>query len=137
LALQEMRRVLKPAGLTFITSPDLQEVARYVAEGKLEDPLYMSPAGPIAPLDILYGHRPSVASGKAFVTPRTGFTSATLGAALIKAGFAAVMVQRDPSAFCLTAIAFRSRPDKEQLARAQAQLLPAADRSVVLYTPAG
>jgi len=137
LALREIHRVLKPTGLTFITIADLQGAARYVAEDKLEDPLYMSPAGPIAPLDILYGHRPSLANGKAFVTPRTGFTSSTLAAALIRAGFDTVMVQRDPSAFCLTAIAFRSRPDKEQLARAQAQMLPAADRSVVLYTPAG
>jgi tetratricopeptide (TPR) repeat protein len=137
LALQEMRRVLKPAGLIFITLPDLQEVARYVAEGKLEDPLYMSPLGPVAPFDILYGYRPAVASGHASAAPRIGFTSATLGSALIKAGFAAVMVQRGSATFCLTAIAFRSTPDKEQLARAQAQMLPAADHPAVLYTPSG
>jgi hypothetical protein len=120
-----------------IKLPDLQEVTRHVADGKLEDPLYMSPMGPIAPLDILYGHRPSLAGGNAFMAHRTGFTSGTLGAALIKAGFAAVMVQRDLPAFALTAIAFRSRPDAEQLARAQAQMLPAADLPAVLYTSAG
>jgi tetratricopeptide (TPR) repeat protein len=136
-ALQEMRRVLKPAGFVLITLPDLQEVARYVAEGKLEDPLYMSPVGPIAPLDILYGHRRSLAGGHGSLTPRTGFTSATLAAALIKAGFAAAMVQRNPPAFTLTAIAFRNKPDKEQLARAQAQMLPAADHPSVLYRATG
>jgi hypothetical protein len=136
LALQEMHRVLKPTGFAFIMLPDLQEVARYVAEGKLEDPLYMSPAGPITPLGILYGHQPSVASGHASATPRTGFTNTTLAAALIKAGFAAVMVQREPSACALTAIAFRNKPDKEQLARAQAQMLPAAYHPAVLYTAA-
>ena len=135
-ALQEMRRVLKLNGFAFIKLPDLQEVARYVADGKLEDPLYMSPLGPVAPLDILYGYRPTVASGHAFATPRTGFTGATLGAALIKAGFDAVMVQREAAAFCLTAIAFRSRPDREQLVRTQA-LLPASNHPAVLYTPPG
>jgi hypothetical protein len=133
-ALGEMRRVLKLAGFVFIKLPDLQEVARHVAEGKLEDPLYLSPMGPIAPLDILYGHRPSLASGNAFMAHHTGFTGETLGAVLIKAGFAAVMVQRDLPGFCLDAIAFRSRPDREQLARAQAQILPAPDRPAVLYT---
>jgi hypothetical protein len=91
--------------------------------------------GPIAPLDILFGHRPSLASGNVFMAHRTGFTGGTLAAALIKAGFAAVLVQRETSAFALTAIAFCSAPDKEQLARAQAQML--IDYPAVLYTSAG
>jgi predicted O-linked N-acetylglucosamine transferase (SPINDLY family) len=132
LALQEMRRVLKPTGFTFIRLPDLQEVARHVIEDRLEDPLYISPMGPISPLDILYGHRPSLASGNVFMAHRTGFTGGTLGSSLIKAGFAAAVVQRDSSAYCLTAIAFRSRPREEELAGAQAQM--AADRPAVLYT---
>ena len=53
LALREMNRVLKPDGFAFIKLPDLQEVARFIADGKLEDPLYISPMGAIAPLDIL------------------------------------------------------------------------------------
>ena len=56
VALREMRRVLKPAGFVMIKVPDLQAVAGYVADGKLEDALYLSSMGPIAPLDILYGH---------------------------------------------------------------------------------
>jgi SAM-dependent methyltransferase len=137
LALREMRRVLRPAGFAFIMLPDLQEVARHVAEGKLEDPLYISPMGPITPLDIFYGHRPSLERGNLFMAHRTGFTGETLGAALIRAGFAAVMVQRDVPTFCLTAIAFRDHPEKEQVTKAQARMLPAADRPAVLYTMAG
>jgi SAM-dependent methyltransferase len=137
VALREMHRVLKPAGFAFIKLPDLQEVARHVAEGRLEDPLYMSPMGPIAPLDILYGHRPSLAGGNTFMAHRTGFTGDTLGAALIRAGFAAVMVQRDPSAFCLDAIAFRNRPGEERIVMAHARMLPAPDRPAVLYTSVG
>jgi hypothetical protein len=137
LALGEIRRVLRPIGFALIKVPDLQEVARHVAEGKLEVPLYTSPMGPIAPLDILYGHRSSLALGNLFMAHRTGFTGETLGAALIKAGFPAVMVQRTPSAFCLTAIAFRSRPSEEQTERAQARMLPAPDQPAVLYTAVG
>ena len=129
-ALREMYRVLKSNGLAFITLPDLQEVARHVAEGKLEDPIYMSTMGPIAPLDILYGHRPSLAHGNAFMAHHTGFTGETLARALITAGFAAAMVQRN--SFSLTAIAFRSTPGKEELAKAQAQM--AVDCPAVLYT---
>ena len=136
LALREIHRVLKPDGFTLIKLPDLQEVARSIAEGRLDDPLYISPMGPIAPIDILYGHRPSMAGGNIFMAHRTGFTGSTLAAALIAAGFAAVMVQRDVPAFALTAVAFRSHPDAARLAHAQAQMLQDGGQSAVLYTPA-
>jgi len=58
VALSEFLRVLKPDGFAVITCPDLQAVCALVAEDKLTEPAYTSPAGPIAPLDILYGHRP-------------------------------------------------------------------------------
>jgi SAM-dependent methyltransferase len=134
LALREMNRVLKPNGFAFIKLPDVQEVARFIADGKLEDALYFSPMGAIAPIDILYGHRPSLARGNTFMAHRTGFTATTLGAALIAAGFAAVMVQRDLPSFSLTAIAFREPPDAEQTATWRARLVPTADRPTVLYT---
>src|SRR3974390_102821 len=58
-ALTEFHRVLSPRGFAVITCPDLQEVCRLVAEGKLLDIAYQSPAGPISPMDVLFGHRPS------------------------------------------------------------------------------
>jgi len=134
LALHEMNRVLRPNGFAFIKVPDLQEVARIVADGKLEDPLYVSAVGVIAPLDILFGHRPPLARGNLFMAHHTGFTATTLGAALIGAGFVAVVIQRDLRNFSLTAIAFRTHPDAEQMAIWRARLLPAADRPTVLYT---
>lgn len=45
LALNEFLRVLKPDGFAVITCPDLQSVAALVAEDKLTDTAYMSPAG--------------------------------------------------------------------------------------------
>ena len=134
MALREMRRVLKPGGFAYIRLPDLQEVARHVTEGNLDQPLYISPVGPISALDILFGHGASLARGNFFMAHRTGFTSATLGAALIAAEFAAVIVQRDPPAFGLDAVAFRSTPGKHDLTRTQAEILPAPDRPAVLYT---
>ena len=122
-ALKEMRRVLKPEGFCLIKLPDLQEVAVAVAGGMLEEPLYISPIGPISPLDIMFGHRASMTDGNLFMAHRTGFTQATLGAALIEAGFAAVMVQREPGAYCLTAIAFCTPPSPGRQKEAQAALL--------------
>ena len=123
VALREMRRVLKPDGFVRIDVPDLQAVALYIAEGKLEDALYLSSMGPIAPLDILYGHRQSVADGNTFMAHRTGFTCGTLANALINAGFAAALVQRQSEAFALTAIAFRTTPEREDLEKADVHML--------------
>lgn len=132
-ALGEMRRVLKADGIALIKLPDLQEVARHVAEGRLEDPLYVSPMGPITALDILYGHRASLAEGNLFMAHHTGFTDATLARALIQAGFAAVLVHRDRPSFCLTAIAFCTDPDPEAVQRAQATMLPWGDSAAAIY----
>ena len=95
VALAEFHRVLVPGGFVLVTMPDLQQVAALVAEGRLEDAAYMSAMGPIAPLDMLYGYRPALAAGNAFMGHRTGFVAATLQAHLEQAGFQAVRVQRD------------------------------------------
>jgi SAM-dependent methyltransferase len=85
-------RVLRPGGEALITMPDLEQVAKLIARGKLEDPAYVSPAGPIAPLDILYGHRASIQKGNEFMAHRTGFTAATLRQKMSEAGFVDVEV---------------------------------------------
>ena len=63
LALAEFKRVLRDDGFVVITCPDLQSVAALVANDKLTEPAYQSPAGPIAPLDMLYGLRSAMANG--------------------------------------------------------------------------
>jgi SAM-dependent methyltransferase len=137
LALAEMRRVLNADGIALIRVPDLQEVAHHIAEGKLEDTLYVSPMGPIAPLDILFGHRPSLEAGNEFMAHRTGFTANTLGAALISAGFAAAVVQRNASRLALTAVAFRGVPSEEELVVARVNMLPEPCLAAVLFTATG
>ena len=95
VALAEVHRVLTPGGFVLVTMPDLQQVAELVAAGKLEDAAYVSAMGPIAALDMLYGFRPALAAGNAFMGHRTGFTAGTLAVHLQNAGFQTVRVQRD------------------------------------------
>ncbi|MDO9710124.1 class I SAM-dependent methyltransferase [Paracraurococcus lichenis] len=95
LALAEFRRVLRPGGFALVTVPDLQRVAGLVAADRLDEPAYVSPAGPIAPLDMIFGHRGAIAQGNLFMAHRTGFTARMLEQALRAAGFPLVRVVRD------------------------------------------
>jgi len=99
IALAEFRRVLKPEGFVVITCPDLLSVCAVVAQDKLTEPLYESPAGPISPLDILYGHRPSLARGNHYMAHRSGFTLKVLIATLKASGFAAIAGKARPAPF--------------------------------------
>ena len=94
LALKEFYRVLRIAGVAMIFLPDLQRVAEHLADGRLEEPLYRSPAGDICAIDMLYGHRESIRRGNHFMSHRTGFTSHTLRIKLAQAGFSKVQTQR-------------------------------------------
>ncbi len=106
IALGEFYRVLKPGGFALMTLPDLQQVAALVAQGKLEDVASTSPAGPIAAIDMIYGHRASIARGNTFMAHKTGFTARTLGLVLRKAGFVRVRVRQGKS-FDLWAVAHK------------------------------
>lgn len=87
LALREIFRVLRDDGLLLLTMPDLQSVAEAIAAGGCEDVAYEAPAGPITPLDMVYGHRASIAAGNLHMMHRTGFTQARLKRLLTEAGF--------------------------------------------------
>jgi predicted SAM-dependent methyltransferase len=97
LALAEFLRVLKPHGLLLLTLPDLQQVARLVAEDRLEDSAYISQSGPITPLDMIFGHTASLARGNQFMAHRTGFTARSLHKLLIEAGFVEVTLRQGAS----------------------------------------
>ena len=112
IALKEFRRVLKSTGFLLITLPDLQSVAELVAKDQLLEPAYQSPAGPISPLDMLFGHRPSIAAGNYFMAHRTGFTSRSLGQAIVQAGFAVAKIKRG-NQFDLWGIAHVTQPATE------------------------
>lgn len=108
-ALAEFLRVLRPNGFAVITCPDLQSVAALVAEDKLTDEAYRSAAGPITPLDILFGHRPAMAAGNLFMAHHCGFTKKVLSATLLGCGFGAIAIfRRGAPAFDLWAVASKA-----------------------------
>jgi hypothetical protein len=114
-AFGEFRRVLHADGFAVITCPDLKSVARLVADDKLTEPAYMSGMGPITPLDILYGHRGSVAKGNLFMAHHGGFTLKTLLGQLVAAGFGSVAGLERPRSFDLWAIATKAKVDEDRL----------------------
>ena len=128
-AFQEFARVLKPEGFALVTCPDLQSIAALVAEGRLEETAYVSPAGPIAAIDMLYGLRPALAQGRTFMAHRTGFTTRTLGKALVDAGFPRAIVERDAPRYALWAIGFKSEVSDARLKSYRDALFPAAPAS--------
>lgn len=105
-ALSEIQRVLKPTGFALITLPDLQQIAKLIAEGQVDNVIYTSPAGPITALDMLFGHQASIARGNHYMAHRTGFTAKRLGVKLTEAGFTEVRIKTGKS-FDLWAVAIK------------------------------
>ena len=126
LALAEFLRVLKPDGFFVVTCPDLQSVCKLIAEDKLTDTAYTSPAGPIAPLDILYGHRPAMAKGNLYMAHRCGFTQKVLSGTLQSCGFKSVatMARGRAPFFDLFALASKSERSEAELRLLAGQHFP-------------
>ena len=126
LAFAEFLRVLKPDGFFVVTCPDLQSVCKLVAEDKLTEPAYTSPAGPISPLDILYGHRPSMSRGNLYMAHRCGFTQQVLDGTLRSCGFQSVatMARGQAPYFDLFALASKSARIEGEMRQMAGQHFP-------------
>lgn len=124
LVLAEFSRVLKPNGFVVLTCPDLQTVCALVADNKLTEAAYNSPAGPITPLDILYGHGASLEAGHHFMAHKTGFTEKSLTQALVSAGFANVASKRRMRGLDLWAVATKEPLTNDALRALATELLP-------------
>jgi len=131
IALLEFWRVLKEDGVAVICCPDIQTVAQAVAAGNLLDPLYISAAGPISAIDIMYGHRASIAAGNLFMAHRTAFTAPSLAAHLKEVGFEAVAVAQD-KIYGLHAIAYAQAPDEESIRSACNLCMPPPEALLAL-----
>jgi SAM-dependent methyltransferase len=114
-ALSEFRRILKPDGFALITCPDLEVVASVLLDYGPDHVTYVSPVGPITPLDMLFGHSASVEAGNRHMAHKTGFTAARLGRLLLKAGFATVLARTER--FDLWTLALMARADKSAIQR--------------------
>jgi len=113
--LREFHRVLKPDGFAVVTCPDVVSVARQIAEGRIEEPLYRSPSGPIFALDIIYGHSGAIMRGETYMAHRTGFSQRTLGLHGQQAGFARVVVRARPEKFDLWMVATKAAVSDQRL----------------------
>ncbi len=123
-ALAEFLRVLKDDGFLLVGCPDLQTVCAMVAEDHLTATAYESSMGPITPLDILYGHRASMAAGNLYMAHRGGFTLKSLMQALQAAGFKSVAGRRRPGRLDLWAVATKGPWDEASLKALSEQQLP-------------
>jgi hypothetical protein len=115
----QFRQILKSNGFALIMCPDLEAVAKLVVEHGLAHIAYTSAAGPIRPLDMIYGHSTAIEQGKHHMAHRTGFTTERLGTLLLSAGFPTVSVTSDNFEVC--ALALMERAD---VSRIQAELAP-------------
>ena len=115
VALAEFRRVLKEEGFVVITCPDLKSVCSLVAQDKLTEVAYTSPAGPITPLDMLFGLRPALAQGDLYMAHRCGFTQKVLRNTLLVAGFQSAVSMERPKAFDLWALATKQQVPEERI----------------------
>jgi ubiquinone/menaquinone biosynthesis C-methylase UbiE len=100
IALREFRRVLAEEGQLILFVPDLEGLTIS------EDVLFVSFAGPVSALDLIYGHRREIKESP-FMAHHTGFTSESLEAALYEAGFSRVAMKRLPDCYNLMAGAMR------------------------------
>lgn len=124
IVMKEFLRVLKPDGFLVATCPDLQSVSALVAEDKLVDVVYKSPAGPITPLDILYGHGAALAAGHHYMAHKCGFTLKTLTQALLDAGFTMSAGKRRARGLDLWVVAIKSAMEAAALRELAERVLP-------------
>jgi len=125
IALSEFCRVLNENGFLVITCPDLQSVASLIAQDKLDQTAYMSPAGPVTPLDIVYGMQSLLLPPNYFMAHRSGFTLRTLITAVRNAGFTECYGIRRPEQFDLWLVAYKKALSKDCLERLAKDFIPA------------
>lgn len=123
-ALSEFNRVLKPEGIVVITCPDLQAACEAVAKDNLLKPLYVSPAGPISAIDILFGLRASIAAGNEYMSHKCGFTFSVLSDLFIQAGFKSTFGGRRPTDYDIWLVAFKGTASEEEMKNISSNYLP-------------
>jgi predicted SAM-dependent methyltransferase len=117
-ALNEFYRVIVKEGYVVITCPDLQSVCSLVVQDKSEEIAYTSPAGPISPVDIIFGHRRAIQNGNIYMAHKSGFTQKTLINYFEKAGFKrTISITRPAPFFDIWLIAFKQSISDDSMKR--------------------
>ena len=125
IALGEFYRVLKEDGIVYIRCPDIQLISEAVINDQLLEALYESPAGPISPIDIIYGNRQEIVEGNEYMAKKCGFTYSVLNMAFSEAGFKARYGGR--LAFNgaeLVLVAFKQKKTEEEIKKIANPFLP-------------
>ena len=92
IVFSEFHRVLARGGIVAMTTPDLERVCDLIPRLGLGRMVYESTGGPVAPVDMIFGHRAAMARGERHMAHHTGFTRSSLRRHLIEAGFTEVEV---------------------------------------------
>ena len=117
--------VLKTDGFVHAAVPDLQALMKQAVQNNMdiEDVLYVSPAGPIAIKDVIYGLGTQIErSGVEFFAHKTGFSERSLIAVFKKCGFNTVYSQLGNLE--IKVFAFKAPPDATLLAELSLPIQP-------------
>ena len=116
IAFKEFHRVLNDDGIVVLRCPDIQTVCEVIAQDKLLEPLYVSPIGPIYPVDVLFGNRQQIAEGNKYMAKKVGFTYSVLDKTFSEAGFPARYGGRMPhNGGELAIVAFKQTKTEENI----------------------
>src|SRR5579863_8532211 len=92
----EAYRILADDGFFCVIVPDLQAVAEYLIEDRLDQVVRESPSGPVTAYDIIFGFGPHLERGHFGMAHKSGYTPTALAEKLGEAPFAQIMIQRRP-----------------------------------------
>ena len=115
IVLNEFFRVLKKDGIVVVVCPDLQSVCEAVVNDKLRDPLYISPEGPISPLDLIYGHGQAIENGNEYMAHKCGFTYSVLDNFFANSGFETRYGGRRKQQWDLFIVAFKQTTSEKEV----------------------
>lgn len=115
-ALREIRRVLRWDGFLCVLVPDLQSIARLIAEDRLHETIYRAPAGPVTPHDMTFGFGPAIARGHTSMAHRCGFTPSGLQRSFAGVAFGEILIRRRPQTLELAVVA-RVSPARDAATR--------------------
>ena len=124
IAINEFLRVINSDRFVVITCPDLQSVGTQLASGRLIEPLYDGDAGQISAIDIIYGHRGSIANGNLYMQHKSGFTFPVLSTLFREAGFRHTFGGSIPELYAIWMIAFKGSPTQEEVESMAIKFLP-------------
>ena len=108
LASNEFFRVLRPTGYVFLLCPDIMSVCEGILKNGPDSVLYKTASGmPISPIDVIYGHRPSIQNGNEFMAHKYGYSEKTLTSVFRKSGFANIATLTRKNHYDIVLIACR------------------------------